>query len=559
MDRFSDGAENLYRDNRGRMVTTGATPPMIPEANGNAIRSESDAARWREAGGRFVGGTLAGLESKLGYLMRLGVTAIWISPIFKQVRADETYHGYAIQNFLDVDPHFGSREDLRRLVETAHGLGIRVILDIILNHCGDVFRYRDGDPFWNGQKFPVNGFRDNQGVVSLPFGPIDPADLPRAFPDGAIWPAEFQRPESFTCEGRIRNFEYFPEYGDGDFFDLKDLHHGERRILHGVDAIDAYSVSPTLSQLCEVYKFWIAFADVDGFRLDTVKHMDPGAARFFASVIHEFAEALGKENFYLIGEITGGRDFAYERLEVTGLDAALGISDERAKMTALVRGEIEPVEYFDLFRNSLLVRKDFHGWFRDKLVTSWTTTITSTRVNTSAASVQGGSSDPRSRSSRSTPRHPAFRASITGPSSSSMAKAPATRPTATFVRRCSEASSAPSGRGVIIASTRTSPSTASWPGSTCSGGTSCPCAGDASSCVRFRATEQASGSPRDRSGPPAFHRRLVTDLRQPGSARCDQHRPGHRVDCLRHHRRGLARCGQPLDLPLLDRGLGDRR
>jgi glycosidase len=98
--------------------------------------------------------------------------------------------------------------------------------------------------------------------------------------------------------------------------------------------------------------------------------MDPGAARFFASVIHEFAEALGKDNFYVIGEITGGREFAFDRLEVTGLDAALGISDERAKMTGLVKGEIDPVEYFDLFRNSPLVRKDFHVWFRDKLVTS---------------------------------------------------------------------------------------------------------------------------------------------------------------------------------------------
>ncbi len=369
-DRFSDGAENLFRDNAGEIATTGATPPFVPEANGNAVRTESDAARWRDAGTRFVGGTLSGLESKLGYLQRLGVTAIWISPIFKQVRADDSYHGYGIQNFLDVDPHFGSREDLRRLVQTAHGMGIRVILDIILNHCGDVFRYRDGDPAWSGQKLPVGGFRDNQGTASLPFGPIDAADLPRAFPDGAIWPAEFQRPETFTCEGYIRNFDFFPEFADGDFFSLKDLHHGERRIVDGVDAIDAYSVSPTLRHLCDVYKFWIAFADVDGFRLDTVKHMDPGAARFFASVIHEFAEALGKENFYIIGEITGGREFAFDRLEVTGLDAALGISDERARMTALVKGEIDPAEYFDLFRNSLLVRKDSHAWFRDKLVTS---------------------------------------------------------------------------------------------------------------------------------------------------------------------------------------------
>ena len=370
VDRFSDRAENLFRDNQNHVVTTGVTPPFVAEAKDNAVRTEPDAARWREAGTRFVGGTLAGIESKLGYLQRLGVTAIWISPIFKQVRADESYHGYGIQNFLDVDPHFGTRDDLRRLVQAAHGLGIRVILDIILNHCGDVFRYRDGDPAWSGPKFPVLGFRDNQGTASLPFGPIGPTDFPRAFPDGAIWPSEFQRPETFTCEGHIRNFDAFPEFADGDFFSLKDLHHGDRQVVDGVDAIDAYFVSPTLRHLCEAYKFWIAFADLDGFRLDTVKHMDPGAARFFASVIHEFAEALGKENFYLIGEITGGRNFAYERLEVTGLDAALGISDERTKMTALVKGEIDAVEYFDLFRNSLLVRKDFHLWFRDKLVIS---------------------------------------------------------------------------------------------------------------------------------------------------------------------------------------------
>ncbi|MFO8240991.1 MAG: alpha-amylase family glycosyl hydrolase [Dissulfuribacterales bacterium] len=58
--------------------------------------------------GKFAGGTLKGLESKIGYLKRLGVTAIWVSPIFKQVAFEETCRGYGIQNFLDVDPHFGS-------------------------------------------------------------------------------------------------------------------------------------------------------------------------------------------------------------------------------------------------------------------------------------------------------------------------------------------------------------------------------------------------------------------------------------------------------------------
>ena len=113
----------------------------------------------------------------------------------------------------------------------------------------------------------------------------------------------------------------------------------------------------------------VAFADVDGFRIDTVKHMEPGATRYFASVIHEFAQSLGKENFYLIGEITGGRSFAFQRLEETGLDAALGVDDIPDKLEFLVKGSRNPEQYFDLFRNSLLVNKESHVWFRNKVVT----------------------------------------------------------------------------------------------------------------------------------------------------------------------------------------------
>ncbi|HXJ80221.1 MAG TPA: alpha-amylase family glycosyl hydrolase, partial [Candidatus Methylomirabilis sp.] len=370
LDRFSDGREDRYRDLEGNLVTTGATPLFTAADNGNAVTTDANAARWREAGTRFVGGTLSGLETKLGYLKRLGVTAVWISPVFKQVPVDNSYHGYGIQDFLDVDPHFGTRDDLRRLVTSAHTLGIRVILDVILNHSGDVFAYDGGDPAWTGQKFAVRGFRDPQGAPGLPFGPVDLNAHPAAFPDGAIWPFQFQTPDAFTREGQIQHFDDFPEFADGDFFSLKDLHHGERHMIGGMDHIDEYAVSPTLRHLCEVYKFWIAFADIDGFRLDTVKHMDPGAARFFASVIHEFAQALGKDDFYIIGEITGGREFAFDRLETTGLDAALGISDERVKMTGLVKGEVGPTDYFDLFRNSFQVGKGSHTWFRNKIVTS---------------------------------------------------------------------------------------------------------------------------------------------------------------------------------------------
>jgi hypothetical protein len=121
--------------------------------------------------------------------------------------------------------------------------------------------------------------------------------------------------------------------------------------------------------LADCYKYWIALADLDGFRIDTVKHMDLGASRYFASVIHEFAQTLGKERFYLIGEITGDRQRAFDTMESTGLDAALGIADIPDKMEYLIKGYRNPEEYFNLFRNSLQLQKESHVWFRDKVVT----------------------------------------------------------------------------------------------------------------------------------------------------------------------------------------------
>ena len=261
-------------------------------------------------------------------------------------------------------------------MRTAHAHGIYVILDIILNHSGNVFSYNPDrywtqdpnsgqwylDPRWDGKPYPVAGFHDASGQSDLPFGPVDLDQNPAAWPDGAIWPAEFQDPATFTQKGRINNWDYDPEYLEGDFLDLKDIH-------LGAGEIDNYTPSAALLALCQVYKFWIAYADIDGFRVDTVKHMDPGATRFFSSVIHEFTEKIGKENFYLIGEITGGRDLAFTTLETTGLDAALGIDDIPDRLEYLVKGYRNPDDYFDLFRNSLLVQKDSHIWFRNKVVT----------------------------------------------------------------------------------------------------------------------------------------------------------------------------------------------
>ena len=104
-DRFSDGRE--------------ADRPLFDEHHPEQYRIQ-DKRAWMAAGLGFTGGTLQGIRSKLDYLQGLGITGLWITPTFKQ-RADlETYHGYALQNFLDIDPRFGTAQDMRDLIDDAH-------------------------------------------------------------------------------------------------------------------------------------------------------------------------------------------------------------------------------------------------------------------------------------------------------------------------------------------------------------------------------------------------------------------------------------------------------
>ena len=382
IDRFSDGKElGGFLDNNGN--------PVNPNGRSTSLFSLSDSnnigrGQWFNNGKGWCGGNLKGMQEKLGYLKRMGITAIWISPVFRQTTGSETYHGYAIQNFLDVDPHFGTRQDLQTLVEEAHRLGILVILDIVMNHAGNVFSYENGKDYFyfEGKKWQVAGYRksENDNPGSLPFSEIDPNNFASAWPGEAVWPSEFQAGTNWTCKGEIRNWDNFPEYLAGDFYNLKDIDHG------GCDSqaeewdlekrISTFCKSKALQYLGEVYKFWIAYADVDGFRIDTVKHIEPGAVRIFCNIIHEFAASIGKENFYLIGEITGGRSRAVDIVDYTGLDAGLGIDDIPTRLESLAKGTLAPyyengsdTGYFNLFNNSLVDGKSTHQWFGKKVVT----------------------------------------------------------------------------------------------------------------------------------------------------------------------------------------------
>jgi alpha-amylase len=100
---------------------------------------------------RYQGGDWQGIIDHLDYFQELGVTTLWISPIVKNVETDadvDAYHGYWAQDLTELNPHFGDLSDLRRMTAAVHERGMKVVLDIVTNHMGQVFFY---DINQNGQ------------------------------------------------------------------------------------------------------------------------------------------------------------------------------------------------------------------------------------------------------------------------------------------------------------------------------------------------------------------------------------------------------------------------
>jgi glycosidase len=329
-DRFSDGQEQTRPLlDRSNLI---AARPALPD--GEAWRWD----RWAQSGAdRWQGGTLRGVCSKLGYLKGLGMTAIWVGPVLKQRGHLDSYHGYAIQDFLDVDPRFGDRRDLVELVAEAHQEGLRIILDVIFNHSGSNWLYPPGTPggpftpqYTSGQ-YPFGSWRGDEGqpIAEIKTG------------EEGVWPQELADADSYTRAGAgdlgagdVNDPE--AEHKRSDFFDLRDFQ---------------LERAQTLSDLAACYKYWIALTDCDGFRIDTLKHVSFEEARNFCGAIKEYAANMGKSDFFLAGEIAGG-DYNEDRyLDVVGLNlnAALDIGEMRLALDSVAKGLAPPSRYFDGF------------------------------------------------------------------------------------------------------------------------------------------------------------------------------------------------------------------
>lgn len=121
---------------------------LMPDrfANGNprndAFKTMEDKVVNRAEPSLRHGGDLEGIRQHLDYFTRLGVTALWLTPVLENDRpadngTQSTYHGYATTNYYRVDPRFGTNEEYRQLVKEAHGRNLKVVMDMIFNHCGD--------------------------------------------------------------------------------------------------------------------------------------------------------------------------------------------------------------------------------------------------------------------------------------------------------------------------------------------------------------------------------------------------------------------------------------
>jgi glycosidase len=277
-------------------------------------------AVWNNPFDGFQGGTIEGVRQRLGYLQRLGVGAIWLSPVLQNCQGqDGTYHGYGIQHFLTVDPRFASNPtdadgELRRLVDEAHARGLHVIMDIVLNHAGDVFGYQlDGGTIeslapWRDTVYPIRWRgADGRPVDGWAEAP-QPGDV-RLVPEAAIWPDEIRFNDAFRRKGKGGE-------AGGDFESLKEFVTARADIR---------------AALIRCYQYAVAKWDIDGFRIDTLKYIEPDFALVFGNAMREFALEIGKKNFFTFGEVYDdenkiahfvGRSTMDEG-DMVGVDAAL--------------------------------------------------------------------------------------------------------------------------------------------------------------------------------------------------------------------------------------------
>ncbi|MFQ3228941.1 alpha-amylase family glycosyl hydrolase [Reinekea sp.] len=238
--------------------------------------------------GMYHGGDMAGLESRLDYLKDLGITAIWMTPILKNqaMQGDSAaYHGYWTLDFTQIDPHLGSNDDLQSLIDAAHDRNMKVYFDIITNHTADVIKYEEchnADGTSNGEPCSYVSLAEKAAGNGLtPF-----------IPEGM---------ENVKVPAWLNDTQYYNNQGDSTFSG-ENSEYGD---FSGLDDLDTHQPE-VVTGMIDIFKNIVSEFKPDGFRIDTVKHVNIEFWQEFSPAIIEHAKSEGIPNFFMFGEVYDG-------------------------------------------------------------------------------------------------------------------------------------------------------------------------------------------------------------------------------------------------------------
>jgi glycosidase len=200
------------------------------------------------------GGDLAGIEKRLDYFNELGITALWFTPVLENSMTGGSYHGYATTNYYKVDPRLGTNDEYKNLIDKAHNKGLKIVMDMIFNHCGSEHPWLIDMPSHDWFNFP--DYKKNFVQTSYKVMPhVDP------------YASDYD----------------FKTMNDGWFVrSMPDLNQRNPHVLR-------YLIQNSF--------WWIEFAGIDGIRMDTYPYADfDGMAKWMKELNEEYP------NFNVVGE-----------------------------------------------------------------------------------------------------------------------------------------------------------------------------------------------------------------------------------------------------------------
>ncbi|WP_194420684.1 pullulanase-type alpha-1,6-glucosidase [Microbacterium abyssi] len=252
--------------------------------------------------GFYQGGDIAGLRQQLDYIEGLGTTAIWLTPSFANkpvqgegANASAGYHGYWITDFTQIDPHLGTNAELEALIAEAHDRGIKVYFDIITNHTADVIDYSESEYSYIDQATSPYQDADGNAFDPAEFAdgktPFPTLDKDSSFPYSPVVTEDVKVPEWLNDPTLYHNRGNSTWSGEsvtyGDFDGLDDLMTEHPTVVNG---------------FVDVYDQWIDLG-IDGFRIDTVKHVNFEFWEQWTTQVLDYAHSIGKDDFFMFGEV----------------------------------------------------------------------------------------------------------------------------------------------------------------------------------------------------------------------------------------------------------------